>query len=352
MEWEFLGFVLIGLTSICSYLWKIEPTLPYSFEPGKRDSRFDQMRGIAMIGIVCIHIHSYFQFFHAGEKSVITWTLLFSNLSRFSVPVFIFGSALYISKKSNYWASKFYSIILPYTIASVFGYFIKYSNYSASEFFIKLIIGDIFAPYYFVPLLLQFYLLYALLSTLLINDGVLKNILYVSIFLNIVSNLNLLNFILPEWYRSISIFNYIGFFALGLNIRNPNRKNFPSQLFFKLILSILTFILIILIVFFSYNGLDLKNHHFIYPIIIIFLLNYLLPKEPKHYSFKVLAFIGKNSLYIFLLHPFVIHFMHTFDPLTFGNPVFAYMMTLLLNIGIPSLFAYLITYLSGIVSNR
>jgi hypothetical protein len=352
MEWELLGIVLVSLYAIVGYFFNFPISIPYSAGHSARDERLDQMRGLAMIGIVCIHIHSYFEYFHPNELNVTHWTLFISNLSRFSVPIFIFGSSLYLKKKNEYWTSKIQTLLLPYSIASVLGYFIKYQNYALLDFVVRYLTGQIFAPFYFVPLLFQFYILFYFLPEKLKVGLGLKIFVTVAFVLNILSNVNLLSSYLPEWYGPISIFNYIAFFSVGLFLKTLPTGYFSKSNFIILTLMILFLVSVVIILSYSLSSINLKNHHLVYPLLILLILNQILPSESDSKFFKCLSFIGKNSLYIFLIHPFVIHQMHAIDPFWIINPFFGYIITLIINLSIPSLIAYVITYRKEIVLNR
>ncbi|MCC5813454.1 MAG: hypothetical protein JJT78_01750, partial [Leptospira sp.] len=76
----------------------------------------------------------------------------------------------------------------------------------------------------------------------------------------------------------------------------------------------------------------LSNHTIIYPTLALFGLYAI---KWSKFPGDVLALIGKNSMGIFLLHPFVIHFMHSFDPYILGGSWLSIPTTLLLNISIP-----------------
>ncbi|TGL62504.1 acyltransferase [Leptospira jelokensis] len=343
MEWEYLGILLAGLTSLTVYFFKIPVEFPApSDSKEKREIRFDILRGFAMIGIVMIHIHSYFQFFHPNDNLVIQSTLFLSNLSRFSVPLFILTSAIFLKKKSRYWNSKLYHLILPYFAFSVLGYFIKYKDHSVYEFVYFFFFGKVFTPFYFVPLLLQFYLVFYFMNSIFLRESWKQWILFFSFFINFVSNLGFFDPYLPKDYHSISIFNYLFFFVLGLSIgtSKPTKTNPKPEPNFILFVYLLLVLVMIYVFSFSFQ-IDFKNHHLFYPIfIMIFVWNHLFGLSPKIKN--TINYIGNNSLYIFLLHPFIIHFMHSIDPYTFGGPIVGYLFTLLLNVGIPILTSFII----------
>ncbi|MBM9590702.1 acyltransferase [Leptospira sp. 201903075] len=336
MEWELLGIILAGLGALYLWVFQVPYSLPHPLVTSKgRETRFDLLRGFAMVGIVIIHIHSYFQFFHPADTSVVRTTLFLSNLSRFSVPLFILTSAIFLRKKNGYWISKLKNLILPYTVASVVGYLVKYNNYAVLEFVEFYFLGKVFAPFYFVPLLTQFYILFYLFDKFLMNQRFSKGLLLVSFLINLASNLGFFDSLLPKDYHSISIFNYLFFFILGIQIGLSQEKINKPKTEVSLIFGTFSLLFLFFIVLFSgVYAFDFKNHHLVYPIFFFFIVWELLPKFNRTVS-DFICYIGNNSLFIFLLHPFVIHMMHSFDPYTFGGPVFGYIVTLILNVGIP-----------------
>lgn len=334
-EWELVGLVLAGMYGVYLILWNLSfPYLESTKQSGREDS-VDTIRGFAMIAIVMIHIHSYFVFYHPNDKIVTTFTLFLSNLSRFAVPSFIFISAMFLSKKEGYWQSKIKNLLIPYFFASLFGYFLKYPSYSFSEFIKFILLGKVFTPYYFVPLLIQFYILFYFFSDFLKRKSLVWGLLLLSFLTNLASNLNLLDNYLPSEYLSISIFNYIFFFYLGLVGKSIDFSQREKDIIGLLILF---FVFISITIVFSIQGIDFKNHHLFYPIWGIGFIAFISKYLPT--SFRTSAqYIGKRSLAIFLLHPFVIHSMHMFDPYVLGGPILSYGLTLFLNLVIP-LFVY------------
>lgn len=343
MEWELLGIILTGFGALYLWVFQVPYSLPHPLPTKQgRESRFDILRGFAMIGIVMIHIHSYFQFFHPADELVIKTTLFFSNLSRFSVPLFILTSAIFLRKKKGYWISKLKNLLLPYTFASIIGYLVKYNNYHLLEFLQFFCLGKVFAPFYFVPLLIQFYILFYLFEKLLTNRKISKLILFLSFVTNLASNLGFFDRILPADYHSISILNYNFFFILGIQIGLAEEKQNKPKTDVSILFGTLTLMFIGFLMLFSFAySVDFKNHHLIYPIFFFFVLWEVIPKISKTIC-NWISYIGNNSLFIFLLHPFVIHMMHSFDPYIFGGPFLGYIVTLTLNVGIPIVTAIII----------
>ncbi len=333
LEWETLGIALSLILILLSWFFGVSPALPETESQGNRSPSWDSLRGLAMIGIVCIHIHSYFTYFIRESSSITQATLFLANLSRFSVPIFILSSGLFLKKKEGYWKTKVNSILIPYILASLIAYFLKSKVFSGLELFQLTLLGKVFTPYYFIPLLLQFHLIFFLLPGKFIESKFLVSLLPISGFIQLASNIGHLDFLLPSVYRSISIFNFIFFFHFGLIARSQFKNLNLGQSYASVItVVILVFCLLPISVF----GIELKNHHIAYPVLFSgFLLKGMSKFSSISWLHSSLGFIGRQSMFIFLIHPFVIHTMHAWHPLYAGSFFLSYTTTLFLNIFIP-----------------
>lgn len=350
---ELLGILCFILLTIFSSFGKIAKKQDFGVQEESRSSIIDFIRGIAMFGIVIIHIDSYFQVYHA-QTFEIQITRLLSNLSRFSVPAFIFSSAFFLKWKGagNLWKSRFFQLIIPYAGISFAGYFTKYPPLQFFQKFpLKLLLGQTFQPYYYVPLMLELYLLYSLffknihswkksfyLGTLILCAGI-----------NFWSNHffprenNLLNEIYP-----ISFTHFIFFFVLGfsaksvLTSKTVFQKEFNTATLLVILISILFYLVPVSYYSFTEN-IEISNHFLFYPVAVFILLTkigYWMESKKDGIAsgvFQFFSYIGKNSLSIFLLHPIVIHLMHIFDPFLMGGFIVSWALTLVMNIGIPLL---------------
>ncbi|PKA02716.1 acyltransferase family protein, partial [Leptospira ellisii] len=162
-------FGLCILLFLCSFskipLQIVRETPPQSVNSGRSYS-VDFIRGLAITGIVFIHVNSYYQFFGPNEN-VSAFTLAISNLSRFSVPAFVLSSGIFLKPApfKDYWKPKILSLIVPYFFVSLFAAYVKLGVLpSVGEFSIGFLLGTWCAPYYFVPLLFLFYLVYPTLE--------------------------------------------------------------------------------------------------------------------------------------------------------------------------------------------
>ena len=318
----------------------------------ERSQAIDILRGLAMCGIVLIHVDSYILYYHP-EDSITIFSRAIANISRFSVPAFILSSGIFLSwkGKKEFWKARLIHLILPYSIFCMGGYFTKYppTDGWSSDFIIRYFSGSIFEPYYYVPLLLQFYFFYSIFfkENHLWSSSLRYGILFSALILNLASNHFFPN---GENLKRIEPFlfsNFIFFFVLGI-LSGPILSSpvlfseFFNQSKIKISLYVLTGMYILYIITTTLQTrFGFSNHFIFYPIVSFLILLNLGIKLEKSNSRaikifnQILSHIGKNSLFIFLAHPILIHILHAFDPFSLGGKYISYFIILVLNISIP-----------------
>lgn len=357
-EWQFnYHLELAGLALLAVIFPFVRKLLDFSYsrhsDSKERSYSVDFVKGLAMTGIVIIHVDSYFHFFHPHDGSI--WTRVLANLSRFSVPVFIISAGMFISWKDegkNYWQSKITGILVPYLILSVVGYFLKYPKTDGwmLDLSARLFWGKVFQPYYFVPLLFGFYILFALVLRRfsLSNPRTAGVLLGGSLLLNFFSNhfLSKKTDLLLK-LENISFTNFIFFFCLGLLAKRTLTDKKRIQAVFRSQASRVfpLFFLILYTGYIVYQTFrwehEISNHLLFYPMIgalMLYRLGFHLEEKesflPK-FIFRIFAYIGKNSLGVFLIHPILIHLMHSFDPHDMKGAFIGWWSAFLLNLAVP-----------------
>lgn len=318
----------------------------------ERSQAIDILRGIAMCGIVLIHVDSYILYYHPDD-SITYFSRSVANLSRFSVPAFILSSGIFLSwkGKQDFWKARLFQLILPYSIFCLAGYFTKYPFVDGwwIDFVLRFFTGSIFEPYYYVPLLLQFYFLFSIFlkENEKWSTNVRFTILFSALLLNLLSNHFFPSGELFKKFEPFLFTNFIFFFVLGILskriLSNPLLfLEFISRKKIKISLYSLTLIYIIYIITTTLQSrFGFSNHFIFYPIASFLLLQYLgitLEKSKSTIILRlnlVLSHIGKNSLFIFLAHPILIHILHAIDPYSLGGKYSSYLVIFGLNIFIP-----------------
>lgn len=167
-----LGLCILVLICITSETpSQILLSFPKKETLNNRSQSVDFIRGLAITGIVFIHVNSYYQYFGPNE-SASSFTLFLSNLSRFGVPAFIISSGIFLkfTNWKDYWKPKLISFLIPYLGISLLASYIKLGTFPKLIEFLKgVLLGTWCAPYYFVPLLVSFYGIFPFLKLFVSN---------------------------------------------------------------------------------------------------------------------------------------------------------------------------------------
>ncbi|WP_078128215.1 acyltransferase [Leptospira alexanderi] len=328
-----------------------------------RSESVNFIRGLAITGIVFIHVNSYYQYFGPGENAS-TLTLALSNLFRFGVPAFILSSGIFLkfTNWADYWRPKIFSLLIPYLGVSFLAACIKLQTLpSITEYLNGILLGSWCAPYYFVPLLVSLYLMFPFLKRILLKSDSKKVTLiffFSTLILNFLSNHIFRYFEIP-FVKSIEPIlptGFLFFFTFGLlaeqwfkepksflRLAEKTKSSFFPYSFKRILLyGIFLYLIVLGIVGYLWK-FDSSNHLIFYPLamfLFLFLWAEDSQEQKRHKRFiSLFASVGENSMGIFLLHPILIHWMHAWDPFHWGEN-FAWPLILvvgLINIVIPLL---------------
>ncbi|EMY78588.1 acyltransferase [Leptospira weilii serovar Ranarum str. ICFT] len=338
---DVFGLCILILTCILSDApSQILLSSPKKEASSNRSQSVDFVRGLAIVGIVFIHVNSYYQYFGPDENAS-ALTLALSNLARFGVPAFILSSGIFLkfTNWKDYWKPKILSLLIPYFIVSFFAAYVKLQTLpNWSEYLGGILLGTWCAPYYFVPLLVSFYLIFPFLKLILPESPKSVFILVATTLLvNLISN-HLFRYFEIPFLKSVEPIlptGFIFFFTFGLLagkwFKEPkaflrlSEKTNSSQLPYSfrkiLFYGILFYLVVVGIVGYLWK-FDSSNHLIFYPLVMflfLFLWAENSQEQKRHKKFiSVFAFIGKNSMGIFLLHPILIHLMHAWNPFHWG----------------------------------
>ncbi len=298
-----------------------------------RDIYFDQLRGIAIIAIVAIHVSSVIFNINSADKANFSFLFNYRQLLNFAVPLFIFVSGYFMAKKDVSNSKKYKSfifkraskILIPYAIYT--SIFIIIDYHSGEDISLKTITrnfltGDVVSPYYFFILIFQYYLLLPLLQKINSSKG-----LIISIIINILYFVFLYMYRVNSYY-DISNLNYatiflawIFFYQYGLYC---GKYGAPKKSVIFLVLLAISIILILIesafwmthkqLVSFAISQLRISS--FIYSLCLInVLVSY------RFFYLKFLSSIGLVSFGIFLTHMFLL--LYLLKPLTENQLLFS-----------------------------
>lgn len=281
--------------------------------------RSQVIKGLAIIAVVLIHVLAYLPGIYHGD-----WQLFFigiDQLARFCVPAFLMISGYGLmykyrdSNKINYFAflkhsgSKLVPLYLLWSFASIL--IIKsvpawsFSNQPMSTW-VQILFGQADYQLYFIPVLLQLYLLFPLLWRWrqklgwLLLTALLAQASYYHFFISGTSN--------NERFEYVFVLSWIGYFVAGMYLYE---RVLPSWL-----LKFSPWLASLLAVYLIFNGQNQINAGTdplpvlkftkvsIIPLTLLINLSLISVKPGKLWqkSKSILAFLGKHSYLIFLAH--------------------------------------------------
>ncbi len=269
---------------------------------------FDFTKGLAITAVVLIH--SIYLFKEKFPDFDPFWLDSINNLSRFAVGFFFISSGALLT--SGLTKKKILRIFMPYVLACIaIGVFQQKS--------LDLIIGGVFRgdllpPYYFIPVLFQFYLLFPLLTRLRAKKYFLPVSLTISYICYATPGLT--------YIAGVHTFGPLLFlFTFGMAYSGKLKSQKPFG-------NISTWALIIPI----YIGLQFMlpahyyNSRFFYAPALFVVLHYLWYKFRALEKVKVLQTLGKLSLWIYLVHFSIESFFVNLIPYGFNYSVFIYIL--------------------------
>lgn len=284
----------------------------------ERDNYFDQLRGIAIIAILAIHISSVIADKIFVDTINFSFLYVYRQLLNFAVPLFLFVSGYFLAKKDVSSVSKYKSfifkqankIIIPYVIYTLIFILIDHHNGETITFRSvsqNLLTGNVISPYFFIPLIFQYYLLLPLLQKFNNFKG-----LMISVVINILYFIGLyayrfgLSTDIPNLYYALVFPAWIIFYQYGLY---SGKFGLPKKSIISLLLLAVSIVLLFVEAnfwmseknLFSFAISQIRLSSFIYS----FCLINVLVTFKLFYS-KFLSRVGLISFGIFLTHMFIL----------------------------------------------
>ncbi len=259
-----------------------------------RDAYYDLIKGLAILAVIFIHVAYANRNFTADGKDN-AFVIIMNNMARFAIPLFFICSGVLLSPIGNlkgiknFYIRKLWRIFLPYLLCSLaFAYFFEYP---LEVFLYKLIAGKADAPYYFMVVLFQLYLLYPFLCMAKSS----KHFLFLTFLLSL--------FAFAGNVRSVFgiplCAEYLFFFVYGMACRDKfmNYKPGRNEQYFWLAAIVLFFAVIL------FKQEQYYNAQFFYGLavfnLMFFYRQYL---DRKNIVATALKKFGRNSLWVYLLH--------------------------------------------------
>lgn len=245
---------------------------------------FDFAKGVAIIAV--IFIHSIYLFEANRQDSPSHYLDILNNIARFAVGVFFISSGALLSKGVS--SKKILKVILPFVVVSIIvGVF---QGKSWDLIIGGVIRGDLLPPYYFIPVLLQFYLMFPLLLRLSVSKYFLPLSLLVSYVFYITPGLS--------YILGVPTFGpFLFLFAFGVYHRNT----FAAEAKLPRVDYLVLLITIYVALCFVFPG-HYYNSRFFYAPAVFMVLHFAYHKFVFFQKISLLQSLGKMSLWVYLVH--------------------------------------------------
>ncbi len=304
----------------------------------KRHDFFDYLRGLAILAVILIHIGDNFYVEGSGN---ILFIKFINNISRFAVPFFLICSGVLLLRAASFKKfiqKKIFRNFLPYLLLTMaVG---VYYDIGVLKIIHGFFAGSASAPYYYMGILLQFYLLYPFLE----KYSKKKYFLHITFLISIVSF-----FIEQTWvFYGIPLFpRYLFLFTYGIS----QKEKFLSEKF-KLSLKEKTFwimLVVYYVVFALYSQEYLYNIRVFYAIALFNLL-FLAKDWIKNIpSYSLFCYLGRNSLWIYLIHFFIVQAIFPTVKQVSDNFYFQYIYFVIVGVPVSILFSLGFKYVYNLV---
>ncbi len=290
----FTGILVLAIPFLRKTFFQKNTSISTNERKGERIVFFDFLRGLAILAVVIIHIGDVFLLVEGANLFLIK---IINNVSRFAVPFFFIISGILLTREGgwlSFYRKKIIRIFLPFFLVSLLVGL--YNNSDLLSILHSFISGSASLPYYFMSVLLQFYILYPVLE----KYSKKKHFLLITFLISFISF-----FLVNIWvvYDIPLFLRYLFFFAFGIYYKDKflfrdyyiNNKE-------KLVWIVLLFWFLFYSAYFQtyfYNTL-----YFYAP--ALFSLIFLFRNKINEKALKIFSFLGKNSLWIYLIHYFII----------------------------------------------
>lgn len=275
----------------------------------KRSQKGDILKGIAILGVIGIHVGHVFLVAH-GQHNDTIFLYTVNNLLRFSLPFFFILSGIFLSLHSSslsdiahfYWR-KIVRIFVPFALCTAI--IAEAAGVSLRELGMLLLNGQALTPYYFVVILFQLYVLYPFLQPLRSSRRTLVLTFIFSFFCYLFLPIDIVG--IPFFGRFLFFFFY-GMYMCDAFLSNKvgDTQSWTAIAFL--------YVFIMIAGFFISPSLNLFfNVRFFFGLAMFHILWACIPyikKEP--WIARIAERCGRYSLWMYLLHYLVIVYLYQF----------------------------------------
>lgn len=282
-----------------------------------RDIYFDFLRGIAIAMVVAIHTYT--------ASPEISSSMFIRQSLNCAVPIFLAISGYFIGKKdlstlNDYLAflkMQFFRVYVPMLLWSIPWLLMDLKNEGVNIEELRIFVGG-YSVFYFIILIMQCYLLTPLIKKMSLAKSLIVcgGLSFVGITLFVYMQ-DIQQMHIPMYISSSPFFLWIIFYTIGVKLQNGCSYRFSFVLLLALFL--------VLSVGETYyywtngkiaHGIKISTHFYsVFFVLLMFsreIRNFFVRKIENKKVTRYIAWIGRQSFFIYLCHMIVVHYINEF----------------------------------------
>lgn len=311
----------------------------------------DVIRAFAIIAVVLIHVSGIMMTGNNISSRTYNAAVVINQIARFSVPAFILisgiGLTLSYKKEQGYFkflGRRFNKIIPSYILWCLIYIYFTNKNFEINNVVNSLIYGKVFYHFYYIPLIVQFYLVYPFIYRMIGTKRGLLASFIITFGIIIFTRYYIVSDELKWFLDKKNLLDWIFYFSFGAFIGKNLEKFLMLTKKYKVLILILFLISTYIMLYDAASsiriGKDLEYAvTFMRPTVVLysmFLIFFIFSIEWKeNILMKVVKYISKSSYAIYLSHALILfYFMRYYIdlPLSVGSAAFgvkAFIVTLI-----------------------
>lgn len=337
----------------------------------KRIIELDMMRGLSILAVVLIHTSSLSLSLIDNVTPTSYYNLFVNQVARFAVPVFIFlsGIGLALTYNGGYFQFLYKRLlkILPYYLIWTFIYLLTYASIDNKTLSLLVIIKSIIggsASYhlYFVPLIIQFYLLFPILYRHFRKTKWMIFALFLNMIILVIHRYVEIAQVFTHILDMKNILNWIFYFVFGVWCAERIDSLIIKAKSYIVLVNLLLVVTIVLmtteaVYFFLYQSNYAKYLSTLRPIVFIYTLLFLSLccgiKWKHRFIVKPLEFLSKHSFGIYLSHALILDLLTRWFISTEINNILLYSITIPFIVTVISYICDMVwNHITGILKNK
>lgn len=284
----------------------------------------DVIRAFAIIAVVLIHVSGIMMTGNNISSRTYNAAVVINQIARFSVPAFILisgiGLTLSYKKEQGYFkflGRRFNKIIPSYILWCLIYIYFTNKNFEINNVVNSLIYGKVFYHFYYVPLIVQFYLVYPFIYRLIGTKRGLLASFIITFGIIIFTRYYIVSDELKWFLDKKNLLDWIFYFSFGAFIGKNLEKFLMLTKKYKGLILILFLVSTYIMVYDAASniriGKDLEYAvTFMRPTVVLysmFLIFFIFSIEWKENIFmKIVGYISKNSYAIYLSHALILFY--------------------------------------------